>query len=131
MPNGCKFYKYRSLIGESFDNTFDSLENGYLWIPSADALNDDFDSILFGDALSYHRRIVDYLCNDKDKFIFFSLTKNGASIWGRKSLLAGIPIEEFLNCFDENNFALVDERILVFLRKYFETFLMLKSSMNC
>jgi hypothetical protein len=95
------------------------LENGYLLIPSADVLNDDFDSILFGDALSYHRRIVDYLCNDKDKFIFFSLKKSGATIWDRQSLLAGIPIEEFLNCFDENNFALVDERILVFLRRYF------------
>ena len=100
LPNGGKLYKYRSLVGKSFDNTYDSLEKGYLWIPSADTLNDDFDSILFGDALSYHRHIVDYLCNDQDKFIFFSLKTNGKSLWEKRSVFADIEFEDFIGCFD-------------------------------
>ena len=130
MPTGCKLYKYRSLNGKSFDNTYDSLENGYLWIPSADALNDDFDSILFGDALSYHTRIVDCLCNDKDKFIFFSLKRNGMALWERKSLFEGIAFDDFLNCFDENDFSLAEERVLAFLKRYINDELSQKNALN-
>ena len=130
LPNRGKLYKYRSLVGESFDNTYDSLEKGYLWIPSADTLNDDFDSILFGDALSYHRRIVDYLCNDKDKFIFFSLKKNGKSLWEKRSVFEDIAFEDFIDCFDENNFELVDARLIALLTKYFGDQTSRKNALN-
>jgi hypothetical protein len=93
-------------------------------------LNDDFDSILFGDALSYHRRIVDYLCNDKDKFIFFSLKKNGMPLWESKSLFEGIPFEEILSCFDENDFSFAEGRVLAFLKHYFNDELSQKNALS-
>lgn len=130
LPNSGKLYKYRSFIGESFKNTYDSLVNGYLWIPSADLLNDDFDSILFGDALSYHRRMVDYLCHDNDKFIFFSLKKKGKTLWEKKSIFSDIPFEDLLSCFDEHNFELIDERLLALLTKYFYDQVARKQALN-
>ena len=38
IPNGGKLYKYRSLQGKSFSYIYDSLKNGYLWIPTADSV---------------------------------------------------------------------------------------------
>ena len=130
LPNSGKLYKYRSLIGGSFENTYDSLVNGYLWIPPADSLNDDFDSILFGDALSYHRRMVDYLCHDNDKFIFFSLKKKGKTLWEKRSIFGAIAFEALLSCFDEQNFNLIDERLLSLLTTYFDDQVARKQALN-
>ena len=61
LPNEGKLYKYRSIEGKAFDNAFDSLENGYLWLPKAEDLNDDEDTTLFYDPLKSAEEIKDYL----------------------------------------------------------------------
>ena len=43
LPNDGKLYKYRSIEGQSFDYAYDGLEKGYLWLASANTLNDDMD----------------------------------------------------------------------------------------
>ena len=55
FPNNGKLYKYRSLQGESFENIYDCLEKGYMWIGKASALNDDFDSNFFGNPVALHQ----------------------------------------------------------------------------
>ena len=61
LPNEGKLYKYRSIEGKAFDNAFDSLKNGYLWLPKAEDLNDDEDTTLFYDPLKSAEEIKDYL----------------------------------------------------------------------
>lgn len=43
LPNNGKLYKYRSIEGQAFENAYDSLKNGYLWMAKANTLNDDYD----------------------------------------------------------------------------------------
>lgn len=43
LPNDGKLYKYKSLEGESFKNTLESLKEGYIWLAKASSLNDEFD----------------------------------------------------------------------------------------
>jgi hypothetical protein len=120
LPNEGKLYKYRSLQGKSFNYIYDSLNEGYLWIPSADSLNDDFDSILFGDSLSYQKRVVDFLCRDKERFILQSIKKNGRSKWEQDEYLTVIPFELFLKCFDEKSSVLIDEYLIELIKAFFE-----------
>ena len=61
LPNDGKLYKYRSIEKEAFDNYYKALEEGYLWIPPAETLNDDFDTILRFDPLVEAEHIRDYL----------------------------------------------------------------------
>ena len=51
LPNDGKLYKYRSIEGDSFENTYDSMANGYLWFPKASDLNDDEDTVLYYDPI--------------------------------------------------------------------------------
>jgi hypothetical protein len=120
LPNEGKLYKYRSLQGKSFNYIYESLKEGYLWIPSADSLNDDFDSILFGDSLSYQKRVVDFLCRDKERFILQSIKKNGRSKWEQDEYLTVIPFELFLKCFDEKSSVLIDEYLIELIKAFFE-----------
>ena len=124
LPNGGKLYKYRSLQGESFSYVYDALKNGYLWMPTADTLNDDFDSIMFGDPFKQHRVLIDYICKDNDKLLYF-LTKNfGKEKWKQTKLLSKISFSDYLHCFDskthhwnienfiDDNFAQTDDKLI-------------------
>lgn len=104
IPNGGKLYKYRSLHGESFSHTYDALKNGYLWMPTADVLNDDFDSIMFGDPFKQHRVLLDYICKDEDKLLYFLTKRLGKEKWEQKKLLSKVPFSEYMRCFDPNTY---------------------------
>ena len=118
LPNNGKLYKYRSLKGKYFEFAYDSLKQGYMWISTADSLNDDFDSILFGDSLHYQRRIVDYFCQDKDRFIFQSVKNIGKNKWEQDKNLKVIPFELFLKCFDERSGELILTETHVLLNSF-------------
>lgn len=104
IPNGGKLYKYRSLQGESFSYAYDALRNGYIWVPTADTLNDDFDSIMFGDPFKQYRELLDYICKDKDKLLYFLTKKFAKEKWEQKKILSKIPFSEYLHCFDLNTY---------------------------
>lgn len=69
MPNGGKLYKYRSIAGEAFENAYDSLENGYLWIPKANQLNDDEEAVVYYDPLKTAEEIADYIFSHPYDFL--------------------------------------------------------------
>ena len=100
LPNDGKLYKYRSLQGKSFSHTYDALKNGYLWIPTADTLNDDFDSIILGDPFNQYRVLIDYICKDEDKLLYFLTKKFGKEKLEQTKLLSKIPFSNYLRCFD-------------------------------
>ena len=57
LPNGGKFYKYRSFYGKKFDYAYDALSNGYLWFASPIDMNDKIDTTLNVDLLREAKRI--------------------------------------------------------------------------
>lgn len=61
MPNGGKLYKYRKFDTHQFANTYDSLEKGYLWLSSADKLNDDIDAVIHFDHIEQLEKIVNFI----------------------------------------------------------------------
>lgn len=112
LPNGGKLYKYRSLCGKSFAYAYDGLVNGYIWMPSAQWLNDDYDSVLIADAVEENKKFIDYVFRDLDK-VLYSLFKNlGPQYWDDYSLLKGVPIDSVLTAFDPATGAMYDDRVL-------------------
>lgn len=100
IPNGGKLYKYRSLCGKSFKYIYDSLANGYLWLPAARDLNDDYDSVLIEDAEDVSRLLVDYLMQDKDILLYSLLKQYGQKYWDEENLQKYIPFSDFLSTYD-------------------------------
>lgn len=49
LPNNGKLYKYRSIEGDAFNNAYEGLEQGYIYMAKANTLNDDLDSTLHFD----------------------------------------------------------------------------------
>lgn len=100
LPNSGKLYKYRSLCGRSFSHIYDSLANGYLWLPTAKTLNDDYDSILITNAEAASRRLVDSIMRDHDRTFYLLLQKVGEKYWKEDPLLNAIPFNLLLTVFD-------------------------------
>ena len=46
LPNNGKLYKYRTFDNESLKLNYKAIKEGYIWIPKANELNDDFDTTL-------------------------------------------------------------------------------------
>lgn len=70
MPNNGKLYKYRSIRGEAFNYAFDSLANGYLWLPKANQLNDDEDTTVSYDPVTTAEEILNYIVEHPVDFMF-------------------------------------------------------------
>ena len=121
LPKNKKLYKYRSLKGKSFGFAYDSLKEGYMWIPPANTLNDDFDSILLPDSLFYQKGIAKHIFKDHNRLIFQSIKRNAKNKWEQDENLKLIPFESFLKCFDRKSGAIIDSAIIVLLDNFFDS----------
>ena len=97
LPNGGKLYKYRSISGDAFDNAYDALEKGYLWLPTADMLNDDEDCTLFYDPQSEVDALKKYVKTNADT-IAKKIISQTPSIQPDAFKYASFAID----CFDQN-----------------------------
>ena len=61
LPNGGKLYKYRSIDDPSFTNTYNSLNDGYIWLSAASELNDDEDTVLYYNPDAECEQLKEYL----------------------------------------------------------------------
>lgn len=118
IPNGGKLYKYRSLCGRSFKHIYDSLANGYLWLPTAKTLNDDNDSVLVADASEASRRLVDYILSDEDRVLYTLVKQYGLGYWYEDNLLNPISFDDFLNTFDPVTGKMDDNKVIMLFRPY-------------
>ena len=118
LPNNGKLYKYRSFCGKSFKYIYDALSNGYLWMPPANSLNDDSDSILTVNAIEDHKRFVNYILKDHDKVLYILLKNLGRKYWDENDELRGIPFEEILDTFDSESCTLSDQRMVALFGRY-------------
>ncbi len=66
LPNDGRLYKYRKLTDEnnSFNYAYDGLKNGYIWLSTADQLNDDVDSTFNYDPQKDAERLMEYFQNN-------------------------------------------------------------------
>lgn len=112
LPNGGKFYKYRSLCGKSFEHAYNGLVNGYMWMPTADTLNDDYDSILITNAAEENKRFVDYVLQDYYKVLHFLLKTLGRRYWEEYSALKCISFDLLLEAFDSDTGQMDDNKMV-------------------
>ena len=75
LPNDGKFYKYRKGEGEYFDNAYDSLKNGYLWLAQATTLNDDVDTTINFDPEKDIEDVKQYILSYPKGFYIYNLKK--------------------------------------------------------
>ena len=120
LPNNGKLYKYRSLIGESFENTYESLEKGYMWIGQASKLNDDADSIFVGNPEQSAIKAIDYLFSDQAKFFYTIIKKCRVQLFQSYDELKSMPFDEINLCFDAETKELDEEKAANLLLKYLE-----------
>lgn len=100
IPNNGKLYKYRSLRGRSFTYAYDSLVNGYIWLPTAKTLNDDYDSVLITDAQEESKRFLNSITQDYDRLFRTLFLRLGKKYWTEDPLLNTIPFSSVLSAFD-------------------------------
>ena len=89
LPNDGKFYKYRKGDGESFDNTYDSLKSGYLWLAQATTLNDDVDTTINFDPEKDIEDVKQYLRSHPIEvlnWIFKKAEESGENLLGLNKL---------------------------------------------
>ena len=100
LPNEGKLYKYRSFEIGKFENYYDALENGYLWFPQAESLNDDFDTVLRFDPLTEAENIRDYLLANPRLYFKAIMTYSTTPIKIGYDERDQSAFQEVIDCYD-------------------------------
>ncbi len=113
LPNGGKLYKYRSMEGTAFDNAFDSLKNGYLWLPKAEDLNDDEDTVLYYDPLKSVEEIKEYIFSHPYEFMGAVISSPERKFKIGKTKKDEFEIKCVCNCFDRTTGVLDEHKAIL------------------
>lgn len=101
MPNNGKLYKYRNIQEECFQYTFDALKKGYIYLSTADTMNDKLDSTIRFDVETEKNSIIKFFIENKEECmltwikLLFSTSNLKTSVDDNQILAA-------LNCFTSN-----------------------------
>ena len=117
LPNKGKLYKYRSIDGDSFENAYDSLTNGYLWVPKACDLNDDEDTVLYYDPIKSVEEIQQYLEQHPVLLIKAMLDSPECQTKFCKTDFEECAFENVINCYNLKTGELIEEKALIELAK--------------
>ena len=117
LPNKGKLYKYRSIDGDSFENAYDSLTNGYLWFPKACDLNDDEDTVLYYDPIKSVEEIQQYLEQHPVLLIKAMLDSPECQTKFGKTDFEECAFENVINCYNLKTGELIEEKALIELAK--------------
>ncbi len=117
LPNKGKLYKYRSIDGDSFENAYDSLTNGYLWFPKACDLNDDEDTVLYYDPIKSVEEIQQYLEQHPVLLIKAMLDSPECQTKFGKTDFEERAFENIINCYNLKTGELIEEKALIELAK--------------
>lgn len=98
LPNEGKLYKYKSFANkESLSNTFDSLENGYIYLANPSCMNDDLDSTFYFDEESIEE-VSKYLKSNSHLLLKWFFTNENNSIF-ETPLISSLGKEHVVNLF--------------------------------
>lgn len=117
LPNGGKLYKYRSIDDPSFTNTYNSLNEGYIWVPAACELNDDEDTVLFYDPVSEAEEFARYMYDHPDVFIKKIYEKRGLDTIFLEDKRQAVTFDEIMNCYDSETGELIESKAVKVLSK--------------
>ena len=117
LPNGGKLYKYRSFEKGKFENYYNALENGYLWFPQADNLNDDFDTVLYFDPLVEAKNIRDYLLANSRLYFKAIVNYSSEPVKIGYSQLDNEAFNKVIDCYDLNTGELDKSKAIKLLSK--------------
>jgi hypothetical protein len=117
LPNKGKLYKYRSIDGDSFENAYDSLTNGYFWFSKACDLNDDEDTVLYYDPIKSVEEIQQYLEQHPVLLIKAMLDSPECQTKFGKTDFEERVFENIINCYNLKTGELIEEKALIELAK--------------
>lgn len=117
LPNGGKLYKYRSIDDPSFTNTYNSLNEGYIWVPAACELNDDEDTVLFYDPVSEAEEFARYMYDHPDVFFKKIYEKRGLDTIFLEDKRQSVTFDEIMNCYDSETGELIESKAVKVLSK--------------
>ena len=116
LPNHGKLYKYRNFQQESFEKSFASLLEGYIWLASPCFMNDKIDTTLKLNVQAEKNKIKKFLNDNKyivlKKWLELLFENNGIKI-----SLSDEEVYQIVNCYTKQGRA-IRIRIQNFLCKY-------------
>lgn len=115
LPNNGKLYKYRSIEGTAFDNAFDGLSNGYIYMAKASELNDDLDCTLNFDIKEEVEKQRDLFYKSPWLFLSHWVNKN-AEILGWKDPVDIWAYQTVMTCVDKQTDQLDEEKAIAILK---------------
>lgn len=115
LPNNGKLYKYRNFLNSNhaFDNTYNSLREGYIWIADAKTMNDRVDVTLNVDLTKEKSRLEKLLRDNNEQILLRSLD----SLLRKSKIKCSISVKQFkeiMKCFTASGRA-VSKRIKTLL----------------
>ena len=112
LPNNGKLYKYRSIKGKRFNEAYDALANGYIWLSTVDQFNDDKDCTLLYDPETEAKALTEYLYSHADVVI-----KHIANLIKQGEYNAPVCTADVLKCFDKDTGKIKKKKALNILTK--------------
>lgn len=116
LPNNGKLYKYRNFLNNnhSFDNTYRSLKNGYVWFANANTMNDKVDVTLNVDLSKEKVRLEKFLQVHKEQLLI-KLLKEFFRLNKIENFFVDEKLYEIINCYT-NDGRVIKSRIRDLLR---------------
>ncbi len=120
ISNDGKLYKYKSVEGETeYKNTYSSLSEGYLWIASADTLNDEFDVTINFDPERELQSFKDFIFNHPVEFIdkILSYFRKSEEYPYKHHPLEDAILKDIVSCFDKHTGKLKKKKATAMIMK--------------
>jgi len=109
LPNNGKLYKYRSIEGDAFNNAYEGLEQGYIYMARANTLNDDLDSSLHFDVEKDVQKQMD-LFMDKPWLFLDNWVNTNLDQLGFKSPVDIWAYKTVMSCVDKTTYDIDKEK---------------------
>ena len=123
LPNGGKLYKYRSIDDPSFTNTYNSLNEGYIWLSEASELNDDEDTVLYYNPEVECEQLKEYTFSHPDLIFRAAFRSNDTNFAFGGDAASNLAYGEVLECYDVETGEIIESKAVEALmrRGYEET----------
>ncbi len=118
LPNGGKLYKYRSIDNPSFTNTYNSLNEGYIWLSAASELNDDEDTVLYYNPVAECEQLKKYVYAHPDWLLRATQKNGGVNFDFDGDTAPDFAYGDALECYDVETGEILGSKAIKALLRY-------------
>ena len=118
LPNSGKLYKYRSIDDPSFTNTYNSLNEGYIWISEASELNDDEDTVLYYNPEAECEQLKEYTFSHPDLIFRAAYRNNDTNFNFGGDAASDFAYGEVLECYDMETGEIIETKAIEALLRH-------------